>query len=241
MNGSMAMPGMKMGGGSGGTGVHHASSSAMTGMAMGQAGHRVVNLLPEWLGILGTVIFIAIALSHLRHMRMSRGERTLWHSCHVLMAVGMAFMYAPAAIHPPHVATMFWQVVFAVAAVLAALWAFGGGRRAPNVIWLLTAVDLGVMAYMWSSGSFVAPLSWVLVAYLVCEAGLWVTDAYHRLDGGAPVTGWTVSGAGGEGGAIALRATAPAVLLGDLNLSVSMVAMTIGMAYMLAAMQVMIG
>ena len=241
MGGSMPMnmPAMSMGGPSAG-GSHHAAASPMSGMAMGHGsgGHDIVNLLPEWLGIAGAVIFLLIAFSHLRHLAMTSGERTPWHATHVLMAVGMAFMYAPAAIHPPTVPMTFWRVAFAATGVVAAVWALGGTRRAPNLIWLLTAVDLGAMVYMWSPGSLTAPLTWILVAYLTAEAALWAVDAYRRVDGSTPIISMTMVPAGYEGGTVALR-VAPAALLGDLDISASMIGMTLGMAYMFVAMQLM--
>jgi len=239
---SMNMPGMSMGGG----GAHSAGASqagsthgGMAGMAMSHAPgtHGVVNLLPEWLGVLGTILFVLVAVSHVRHLAMTGGQRAPWHACHVLMAVGMAFMYAPAALHAPDVPVVFWRSVFAVTGVLAALWALGDTRRAPNLIWLLTAVDLGAMVYMWSPGAFSAPLTWILVAYLTGEAGLWAQDAYRRLDGGSPVVTLGLS-ATGEASAVTVASPA-ASLIGNLDISASMITMTLGMAYMLAAMQIM--
>jgi hypothetical protein len=229
----MNMPGMSMGGSSS-TASHHA---AMPGMVMGHAGGaHGVNLLPEWLGIVGVAVFVLIAISHLRHLAMTTGERAPWHACHVLMAIGMAFMYAPAAIHAPAVPATFWRVLFGAAGVVVAVWALGGTVRAPNLIWMLTAVGLGAMVYMWSPGSFAAPLTWILVAYLVAEASLWALDAYRRIDGSTPIVGLTMASVGYQGGAVTLEA-APAPLLGELNISVSMIGMTLGMAYMFVAMQ----
>lgn len=211
----------------------------MAGMAMSHAAatHATVNLLPEWLGILGTTLFVLVAVSHVRHLAMTGGQRAPWHACHVLTAIGMTFMYAPAALHAPDLPVAFWRSVFTVAAVIAAVWALGDTRRAPNVIWLLTAVDLGQMVYMWSPGLFTAPLTWLFVAYLTGEAGLWAVDAYRRLDGGSPVIALGMS-ATGQTGAVTVG-VAPAALLGNLDISVSMITMTLGMAYMFAAMQLM--
>lgn len=233
----MNMLSMSVGGSSSGGMDHAASGSAMPGMAMSHgSAHGVVNLLPEWLGVAGVAIFALIAVSHLRHLTMTKGERGPWHACHVLMAAGMAFMYAPAAIDLPSIPMMFWRVAFAVAGVIAGLWALGDRRRAPNLIWLLTAVDLGAMVYMWSPGSWVAPLTWILVAYLASEAALWAVDAYRRVDGSAPIIGVTMVPAGIDSGAVAVTA-APASLLGDLDISASMIGMTLAMAYMFVAMQ----
>lgn len=239
---SVKMPGMSMGGAGSHPAVATHSGSmhgGMGGMSISHAAgaHGAVNLLPEWLGILGAILFVMVAVSHLRHLAMTGGQRAPWHACHVLMAVGMAFMYAPGALHAPDVPAVFWRSVFAAAGVLAALWALGDTRRAPNLIWLLTAVDLGVMVYMWSPGAFTSPLTWALTAYLTGEAGLWAADAYRQLDGGSPIITLGMS-ATGETGVVRVAA-APASLLGGLDISASMITMTLGMAYMLAAMQVM--
>jgi hypothetical protein len=234
----MNMPGMSMGGLSSGASHHGQHPAPGMALAHSGAGHGAVNLLPEWLGIVGVAIFLLIAISHLRHLAMTSGERAPWHACHVLMALGMMFMYAPAAIDAPAVPAAFWRIVFAATGGVVALWALGGARRAPNLIWLLTAVDLGAMVYMWSPGAFTASLTWVLVTYLVAEAGLWAIDAYRRGDGGTPIIGLTMASAGADGGAVAVGAL-PAALLGDLDISASMIGMTLGMAYMFAAMQLM--
>ena len=73
----------------------------MPGMPTGHGvATHMLNLLPLWMGVAWTAAFLAVAASHLRHMAATTGQRRPWHSCHVLMAVGMAFMYAPAQIDP---------------------------------------------------------------------------------------------------------------------------------------------
>jgi hypothetical protein len=210
--------------------------AAMT-MGMGGAGHAM-PLVPEWLGITGAAVFVVIAASHLRHLTTATGQRRPWHACHVLIAVGMAFMYAPAAIDPFVIPAGFWRVVFALACVLAALWSMGGAQRAPTLMWLLTAVDLGAMVCMWTT-NLSASLRWALVVYLGVQASLWALDAYRRVDGGAPVI--NVAGLSAAPGGVALPVAGARAesLLGDLDISVSMVLMSVGMAWMFAAMQLL--
>jgi hypothetical protein len=210
--------------------------AAMT-MGMGGAGHAM-PLVPEWLGIAGAAVFVVIAASHLRHLTTATGQRRPWHACHVLIAVGMAFMYAPAAIDPFVIPAGFWRVVFALACVLAALWSMGGAQRAPTLMWLLTAVDLGAMVCMWTT-NLSASLRWALVVYLGVQASLWALDAYRRVDGGAPVI--NVAGLSAAPGGVALPVAGARAesLLGDLDISVSMVLMSVGMAWMFAAMQLL--
>lgn len=223
--------------------------SGMPGLR-GPGAHAVLNILPEWLGVAWTLVFLAVAGSHLRHLLDTTGQRRPWHACHVLMAFGMAFMFAPAVLDPLSVPASFWRLVFACAGLLAATWAIGGVGRAATLIWLLTAVDLAVMLFMWSgstTGSG-ASLSWLLVAYLVVEAMMWGFDAYRRIDRATPLVSWQSLAAGPGGGGAVLRggavtaegaAAAEGSLLGELDISVSMIAMVLGMAYMLVALQLL--
>lgn len=190
-------------------------------------------------------MFLVIAASHLRYLLRTTGERRPWHACHVLMAIGMAFMYAPGSIDPLDVPAAFWRLVFATAGALAAVRALGLSDRPPSPIWLLTAVDLGAMLYMWSTHAFAAPLSWLLAAYFVVVAAMWALDAYRRLDGDRANIRWWMLPQEAEAGAFRSRAavaTATATsrsLIGELDIGASMFAMALGMAYMLAVMQTM--
>jgi hypothetical protein len=216
----MSMRGMPMGG----------------GMAGPAGGSHTVNLLPGWLGVAGAAMFLLIAAAHLGHLRMTVGERRPWHVLHVLMALGMAAMYAPAAADPFAIGADLWQLLFATAASLAALrWLAGlAGVATANPLWLLTAIDLGAMVYMWSAGTPTPALTWALVAYLSVEAALWVANTLRVLDRGTPLITWRALNPTPEGAAIPAATTD--TLIGTLDISVSMTAMAIGMAYMLAAM-----
>ncbi|HVW45701.1 MAG TPA: DUF5134 domain-containing protein, partial [Solirubrobacterales bacterium] len=189
------MEGMSMGG-AGGAGSYH-------GMAMGHLGGSgaTPDLLPEWLGILAAVIFLLVAGAHLGHLAMTSGERRRWHVLHVAMALGMASMYAPARVDPFPFSAEAWQLVFVGLALAAGTRWLGGlaGLGSNNPLWLLTTVDLGVMAYMWTESDFVPALTWVLVAYLLLEACLWVANAYRQVDGGSPLIRWSAMRPAPEG------------------------------------------
>jgi uncharacterized protein DUF5134 len=247
----MKMRGMKthgssMGGGGGGAPrVHHGGAMhPAVGMAMGHAGagaHAALNLLPEWLGITGVVLFLLVAGSHARHVAMTSGERRPWHVCHVLMAVGMAFMYLPATLAPHEIPPLFWQSLFAVAAIAAGMRGLAGltGRASNNPLWLLTGIDLGAMVYMWSTASFVPALTWLLVAYLLVEGGLWAANGYRVIDGGTPLISWGALAPATGGGVVFVAESTEGSLMSGLDISVSMTTMALGMAYMFAAMQLM--
>jgi hypothetical protein len=210
-----------------------AHSTSVGGMSM-SAAHGTTNILPSWLAVIWTLVFIAIIVIHALHMRDTHGQRRIWHAGHVLMALGMVFMFAPASIDHFNIPSGFWQLAFANAAIAIFAWILAQALsgRAINVLWLVTAIDVAAMAYMWSPTGFQAPITWLLVAYLAGQSLLWITNGMRDVDhktltgGGFSVT---------PDGAITMSAAEP--LVGFRDLRVSMFAMTLGMAYMFAAMQ----
>jgi len=242
------MGGMSMAHGSGATptstsgavSAGHAAASHMSmsvgGMTMSGAAHGTTDILPSWLAVIWTLAFIAIIVIHARHVLDSGGQRRIWHSGHVLMGLGMAFMFAPASLDHFDIPNGFWQLAFAdgALAVLAWMLAQALAGRALNVLWLVMALDLGAMAYMWSQSGFQAPITWLLVAYFAWQALMWVSDRMRAVD---HRTLWGGGVSVSPDGAVAIGAAEPLVCFRDLR--VSMGAMTLGMAYMFAAMQLL--
>jgi len=219
------------------TGGHAPSMSGSHGsMVMSGASHGSVNILPDWLAIVWALVFVAVLVTHARHVLESRGQRQFWHSGHVLMAVGMIFMFAPASIDHFDIPTGFWQLAFANAAAIVAAWILAKAltRQAVNVLWIVIAIDLAAMVYMWSPSGFQSPITWLLVAYFAAQAFLWASNLMRGADGIELGRRFSV----GSGGAIAATAAHPLVC--DRDLRVSLGVMTFGMAYMLAAMQLML-
>ena len=199
--------------------------------------------LPTWLGVAASAAFVAVLAVHVWHLVRCTGRARAWHCVHVLMALGMIDMFLPTGrlIMPAGVG----EAVFGFAAVTVAgfavtVWARGGGW-----IWLIAGVDLAAMVYMFAmSSTRVGWLTWLLVAWFAVEALGWATG---RLGGVA---------ASGLGGSRALPAIETAALasvridayartesvarLGStyaLSIRVTLVVMSVGMAYMLMAMQ----
>jgi hypothetical protein len=207
------------------------------GMMSGQAGHAGTSILPQWLAIVWTIVFLAVLGEHLRHTISSAGQRRWWHLAHVGMALGMAFMFAPSSIDPLHIAASTWQVVFAAGAGVVIAFAFAQltSGRVVNPLWLLAAVDFGVMVYMWAPGGVVASVTWPLIGFLAAHAALWATGAYQRIDAQPR---WRAT-AGGAGGGAAVVAVAAEPLVCGRDLRATLTTMTLGMGYMLAAMQLL--
>jgi Domain of unknown function (DUF5134) len=211
-----------------------AHPSSLGGMAM-TAAHGGSDILPTWLAVLWTLAFLAIFVVHARHVRDSGGQRRVWHAGHLLMAIGMAFMFAPPSIDHFGIPTAFWQLAFAngVMAILAWVLAQALSRRAVNILWIVMAVDLAAMAYMWSPHALQAPVTWLLVAYFAVQSLLWVSNRMRDVDHKALLGGgFSVA----PDGTVTMAAAEPLVCFRDLR--PSMFAMTLGMAYMFAAMQV---
>jgi hypothetical protein len=112
--------------------------------SMGAGAHGPMNILPSWLAFIWTLVFLAIFVIHARHAHDSTGQRRFWHSGHVLMALGMAFMYAPSSINHFGIPGGFWRFVFAAAMLLILAWVITEAlaRRAINVLWVVMAIDL---------------------------------------------------------------------------------------------------
>jgi hypothetical protein len=217
-------------------GMSHGGAHTRTsveGMSM-SAAHGVTNILPAWLAVLWTLVFLAIVAVEVRNLLDSAGERRLWHAVLLSMAFGMTFAFAPPSLDHFDIPSGFWQLVFANGALAVFAWMLAQtlDRRAIDALWLLLAIDLAAMAYMWSPGGFQAPLTWLLVAYFAAQALLWAGDHMRNVDrrvlpgGGASVA---------SGGVLAATAAVP--LIGGRNLRLAMCAMTLGVAYMLTAMQ----
>jgi hypothetical protein len=215
-------------------------STTMPGMSMSVA-HGATNILPNWLAYIWTLVFVAIFVIHLRHVLDTHQQRRLWHSGHVLMAAGMIFMFAPTTIDHFGIPTTFWQLAFANAAGVAVLWIIVQvlSGRAVNLLWAFIATDLAAMVYMWSPNGFVAPITWLLVAYFAIQAGLWATNEFRRLDREHQIPGISRITIGASGTATA-SATAALPLVCEADLRASMAVMAVGMAYMFAAMQLLL-
>ncbi len=225
---TMVMNGMSM------SSSHATMKMSMGGMSM-SAPHGATNILPNWLAVVWTLVFLVILGVHARHVMQTHGQRRLWHTGHVLMAFGMAFMFAPGSLDHFNIPNGFWPLLFANAAGVVVAWIlvktlYG---QPVNGLWAVLAFDLAAMAYMWSPSGYVAPITWLLVAYFGIEAVLWATNSYRKLDERLVIK----SGGMNPDGTLTATAVEPLACEHDLRLTMAL--MTAGMAYMFAAMQLL--
>jgi hypothetical protein len=214
--------------------------AGMAGMEMGPRHGGGPGILPEWLAVIWLLVFAAIVASHCRHLLASHGQRRVWHAGHVIMAVGMTVMYATSVVHGIH-ASSVWEVVFGYAAAATLAWMLVQllYRRAINVLWAMMVLDLSAMAYMWSPSDLVAPVSWLLVGYFSAQAALWAVSAHRRIDGRWQIAGGARMSPSGDGD-VTLSTARSEPLICELEIRPSMIAMTLGMAYMFVAMQLLV-
>ena len=178
--------------------------------------------------------FVAILIAHLLHTVRMGGQHRWWHTTHCLMALSMAYMYLPGNMDAIDIAAI-WQLVFAAAAALVLAWIVVAlvRDRAVNILWVFAFVDLAAMIYMWSMSSFVAPITWILVAYFLAQTIIWATNRHKEPEGGPRVV--RLPAAIGRRGTEATAKVEP--LVGEMDLRLTMSLMSLGMAYMFAIMQ----
>jgi len=196
----------------------------MHGMPMhGGMSHGVampMMSLPTWVQIAGVVLFLAVAALHLRHALGKQLWTRVWHGAHELMAFGMIAMLVPAI--SAAVSGALGAGLFGLAAVLGLVRAGFEAVPARRWLWVLTAVDLGAMAYM-----FALPglpwLTWLLAAWLLVQAAGWAVRFLVPVEEG-----------GSDHRDLPLRASLVVMDLG-------MVAMLVGMQLAMSAMPAMHG
>lgn len=187
-------------------------------------------LLPGWLRAAWIVALCAVAIVHLRHIWVMRGQRRYWHVGHALMATGMAYMYLHHSAHSlpnPGGAAVF--VVAATASIAAAM-AFRLRDGIFNPLWIFAAVEMAAMVYMFLPANTRSTLlSVVLAAYLAAIGLLW---ALGKWDGHYHATQPHASDEH-SASPVRLAAAADPPRQANMWLRASLATMTAGMAYML--------
>lgn len=193
------------------------------------------KLLPEWLRWVWVAVYAVIIIVHLRHALSEGGQRRAWHGGHVVMSLGMAYMFLP--MHLKMVPDIAWGTAFTVvAAIILAwiLWAWAD-QRAVNLLWAISLIHMLTMVYMFAlPGAAIAVLTYALVAYFGSETVAWLVGAFDddaRRRGLLPF-------AIGPRSPKARASAKPLAHVSSVELRATLCAMAAGMAYMFFAMQV---
>lgn len=141
-----------------------------------------MSLLPDWLRVVWVVALGVAIVTHLWHAYCRPGQHRWWHAGHIFMAAGMGVMYWPGSMTEPGLSrvgvVLFGGVALAMAAATAVLRRREG---ALNPLWVLAAVDMLIMAYMWLPAT-IRPslLDYALAAYLGCQMLAWALGLWER-------------------------------------------------------------
>jgi len=197
---------------------------------------RGINLLPDWVRALWITAYVVILIIHLYHAATMKGEHRAWHSIHILMALGMIWMFLPTP--PAIIPALTWQLAFALAACLIVVWFMWSWshHHAVNFLWVTSLIAMLAMIYMFAfPGAANRILTYLLVAYFVAEAIAWFVGAFDETETGRRRL---LPYAVGPRSDYATKFVHPLAEAGSLNVRLSLGVMALGMAYMFLAMQI---
>ena len=204
----------------------------------------MVNLMPDSARWIWGGIFLAILVHHVAHLVRMHGVHRLWHAGHVLMGIGMAYMFLP----PQYRDTPRWpwQVVFALATVLAGGYALRKWRKGIRIDlpWIMLIVGLGSMVYMWAmkDGAARAPITYALAIWFCGEAVGWFNGELcgRRENAWLPAAIGPLRSDTRAMAAPCLAGTHPLAYGASPLTRVTLGLMAVGMAYMFVGMQLLL-
>jgi hypothetical protein len=144
----------------------------------GMTNTQTVGELPNWVRLVGIVVFALAAAQHLWHGRQVTGRQSWWHSGHAGMALAMVAMYWPGAraLVPGRVGVTVFITAATLFLALAARAATGSGspRSSPfTTLWTAAALDMAAMAYMYAMTSQTQVITYAFVLYFLIQAVVW--------------------------------------------------------------------
>jgi hypothetical protein len=193
----------------------------MPGPPMPDHVDSMMSLLPGWVRLVWVIAMAVVAVVHIWHGATMAGQPRWWHAAHTAMAVGMLAMYAADPMRQRGLDRAF-ILIFAIItlAIAAATVLLCRREDRPNPLWVATGVDTAAMMYMATvmASPSTAPrvVTWIVVAYLVCQTFAWLLGLWDRVLAHRPSLG------------LADRIS--------IDIRISLAVMAAGMAYMLAAM-----
>lgn len=136
------------------------------------------TLLNEWLQWLWIAVYAVIVVVHLSHA-IDTDCRQAWHSNHVVMAVGMGYMFFPTRLKT--VSDEVWQVVFITITAIILIWVLRLWFTywVIDLLWMISLFDMLAMIYMFAfPEAAIASLTYVLVIYFIGEMVVWMGGVF---------------------------------------------------------------
>jgi hypothetical protein len=137
----------------------------------------MLDLSPLWVSVTWSVALAIVLLVHCAHFIRMRGQTRWWHFTHILMLLGMIYMYSAMAFHLRWIRPVDWRWFHAAvaAAILGWMIARSRRRRPFSFLWLLAWAQHVAMIYMWTPVElWPVGLTYALVAYFTLETLAWL-------------------------------------------------------------------
>jgi len=187
------------------------------------------DLLSETPSLVWIAALAAVLLFHCSHLFRMCGEPRWYHSAHVVMLLGMLYMFAGVAFGLHLLPSNAWTLVYVATSTAILGWILirlARGRSFKK-LWAVALVQQVAMIYMWAPMRVWLPLlTCGFVLYFIAEVVAWLANAYSKLEPLAAAE----AHARHSGGSLEPRS-----VFGD----VCMTIMAASMAYMFVAMQLM--
>ena len=109
------------------------------------------DLLSARASVIWIAALCAVLVLHCSHLIRMRGEHRWYHSAHVVMLLGMLYMYAAVAFGLDWLPARIWMIIYvaASAAIIGWMLVRFRERRPFGNVWILALVQQGAMIYMW--------------------------------------------------------------------------------------------
>ncbi len=197
----------------------------MSGMSMG------VDIFPLWVSVVWIVALSAVLIFHCGHLVRMGGQHRWFHSAHIVMLVGMIYMYAMMAFNWKWISGNAWMWLYILTTLAMLIWMVARivTKKPFSYLWILALVQQAAMIYMWAPMTYWVPaFTWALVVYFALETIAWLV-------------GWCNDAKEGRGNAVGPGDRSLVMPLGHSSTlgNLSMAVMAASMAYMFAGMQLM--
>ncbi len=190
-----------------------------------------VDILPLWVSIIWIVALAAVLIFHCGHLVRMGGQHRWFHSAHIVMLIGMIYMYAMMAFDWKWISGNAWMWLYILTSLAMLIWMIAriAQKKPFSYLWILALVQQAAMIYMWAPMKYWVPaFTWALVVYFALETIAWLV-------------GWCNDDKEGRGNAVGPGDRSLVVPLGHGSAlgNLSMAVMAASMAYMFAGMQLM--
>ncbi len=135
---------------------------------------------PDLLGGRALVIWIAalaaVLVFHCGHLEHANRQRGWLHCAHIIMVLGMLYMYATIASGWEWLPARVWMLIYLMTstAIICFMIALHKRQSSVSFLWILALIQQCAMIYMWAPMTYWTPwISYALVVYFALEMVAW--------------------------------------------------------------------